>query len=98
MWKCTKYVIFVHFTMEAPLILVFHPICEYFGMETYSIDFTPLPLMAAQIAFFFVFEDTFHYFAHRALHWGPLYKNIHKLHHEFSAPFGLVSVPPGTSF
>ncbi len=48
--------------------------------------------MLAQIALFFVFEDMFHYFAHRALHYGPLYKNIHKMHHEFSAPFGLVSL------
>lgn len=29
--------------------------------------------------------------AHRGLHWGPLYKNIHKLHHEFSAPIGLAA-------
>jgi methylsterol monooxygenase len=63
-------------------------------MSTYEVPFTPLPIMAAQIAFFFVFEDMFHYWAHRALHWGPLYKNIHKLHHEFSAPIGLVSPSP----
>jgi methylsterol monooxygenase len=62
-------------------------------MATYQVPFSPIGLMAAQIAFFFVFEDAFHYFAHRALHWGPLYKNIHKLHHEFSAPIGLVSLP-----
>ena len=36
-------------------------------------------------------EDFYHYFAHRALHYGPLYKKIHKLHHEFSAPFGLAA-------
>jgi methylsterol monooxygenase len=47
--------------------------------------------MAWQIAIFFVMEDTFHYFAHRALHWGPLYKNIHKIHHQYSAPFGLAA-------
>ncbi|KAG6372566.1 hypothetical protein JVT61DRAFT_7678 [Boletus reticuloceps] len=32
-----------------------------------------------------------HYFAHQALHWGPLYKHIHKLHHKYSAPFGLAA-------
>lgn len=35
--------------------------------------------------------NSFHYWAHRALHWGPLYKKIHKLHHAFSAPFGLAA-------
>ncbi|ODO07199.1 methylsterol monooxygenase [Cryptococcus wingfieldii CBS 7118] len=91
MWKCTKVVLLTHFTCEAPLILAFHPICCYFGMATYEVPFTSWGLMALQIAFFFVFEDTFHYWAHRALHYGPLYKNIHKLHHEFSAPIGLAA-------
>ncbi|WOO78729.1 Methylsterol monooxygenase [Vanrija pseudolonga] len=90
-WKCTKVVLLTHFTCEAPLIWLFHPICCYFGMATFEVPFSPLWLMAAQIAFFFVFEDMFHYWAHRALHWGPLYKNIHKLHHEFSAPIGLAA-------
>lgn len=29
--------------------------------------------------------------AHQALHYGPLYRNIHKLHHKYSAPFGLAA-------
>jgi sterol desaturase/sphingolipid hydroxylase (fatty acid hydroxylase superfamily) len=29
--------------------------------------------------------------AHQALHWGPLYRHIHKLHHKHSAPFGLAA-------
>lgn len=56
----------------------------------------PLPLCALliprpQIALFFVLEDAWHYFAHRLLHHRLLYKHIHKLHHEFSAPFGLAA-------
>ena len=93
-WDCTKIVLLTHFTCELPLIYVFHPICCYFGMATYEVPFTPLPLMAAQIAFFFVFEDMFHYWAHRALHWGPLYRNIHKRHHRFQYPIGLVGRSP----
>jgi methylsterol monooxygenase len=80
-WACTKDVLLTHFTCEFPLIYLFHPICCYFGMSTFEVPFTPIPIMLAQIAFFFVFEDTFHYWAHRALHWGPLYKHIHKKHH-----------------
>ena len=29
--------------------------------------------------------------AHQALHFGPLYKHIHKIHHKYSAPFGLAA-------
>lgn len=93
-WKMTKVVVLTHITCEAPLIWLFHPICCYFGMATYEVPFSPVWLMCAQIAAFFVFEDMFHYWAHRALHWGPLYKNIHKLHHEWPAPIGLVSWAP----
>lgn len=90
-WKCTKVVLITHFTCELPIIFVFHPICCFFGMATYEVPFSPVPLMLAQIAFFFVFEDMYHYWFHRALHWGPLYKYIHKIHHEFSAPIGLAA-------
>lgn len=33
----------------------------------------------------------FTFTAHQALHYGPLYRNIHKLHHKYSAPFGLAA-------
>jgi methylsterol monooxygenase len=69
---------------------LFHPMAEYFGMST-SVPFPPLLKMAYQIAIFFVMEDAWHYWSHRALHWGPLYKNIHKIHHTYSAPFGLAA-------
>merc|ERR1711939_706069 len=90
-WKCTKYVLLTHFTVELPQIWGFHPLAEYFGMSTHQVPFPSLMTMAPQILGFFLFEDFFHYWAHRALHWGPLYKKIHKLHHEFSAPFGLAA-------
>jgi methylsterol monooxygenase len=73
--------------------------------------------MLPQLAFFFFFEDMFHYFgscslsrlpghpeycfvdalfpvspaAHQLLHTPLLYKHIHKLHHKYSAPFGLAA-------
>lgn len=39
---------------------------------------------------FLVIEDFWEYWTHRLLHWGPLYRSIHKQHHEFQAPFGIV--------
>jgi methylsterol monooxygenase len=64
---------------------------EYFGLATHTVPFPSWTTIVPQIALFFVFEDTWHYFAHRALHYGPLYKHIHKMHHEYSAPFGLAA-------
>ncbi|KAJ7243658.1 C4-methyl sterol oxidase [Mycena rebaudengoi] len=95
-WECTKLVLFSHFTVELPVIWFFHPMAEFFGMSTYQVPLPSLRTMAPQIAFFFVFEDMFHYFAHQALHYGPLYKNIHKIHHKYSAPFGLAAESPSS--
>jgi methylsterol monooxygenase len=47
-------------------------------------------MVVANIFFLFM-EDFYQYFAHRLLHYGILYKKIHKLHHEFSAPFGIAA-------
>ena len=90
-WRCAKFVLLSHFTVELPQIWSFHPICEYFGMTTHEVPFPSVWQMTWQIFIFFVFEDMFHYWVHRAMHWGPLYKHIHKLHHQYSAPFGLAA-------
>ncbi|KAH9927603.1 C4-methyl sterol oxidase [Fomitopsis serialis] len=90
-WECTKQVLYSHFTIELPMIWFFHPMAEMFNMSTWQVPFPSWKIMAPQIALFFVFEDIFHYFAHQALHWGPLYKHIHKIHHKYSAPFGLAA-------
>ncbi|KAG5439316.1 hypothetical protein PCK2_000852, partial [Pneumocystis canis] len=89
-WNCTLLVLISHFTVELPQIWLFHPLTQYFGMSI-SAPFPSFSKMLLHILLFFIMEDTFHYWAHRALHWGPLYKHIHKLHHKYSAPFGLAA-------
>ncbi|OTB06379.1 hypothetical protein M426DRAFT_319115 [Hypoxylon sp. CI-4A] len=89
-WECACLVLLSHVTVELPQIWLFHPIATYFGMD-YGVPFPKIQSMALQIAVFFVMEDTWHYFLHRALHYGPLYRMIHKLHHTYSAPFGLAA-------
>ncbi|KAJ6104198.1 hypothetical protein N7523_010518 [Penicillium sp. IBT 18751x] len=89
-WECARFVLLSHFTVELPQIWLFHPMAQFFGLST-SVPFPTIWTMAYQIAIFFVMEDTWHYFSHRALHWGPLYKSIHKIHHQYSAPFGLAA-------
>jgi methylsterol monooxygenase len=89
-WGCAKLVLLSHFTVELPQIWFFHPMAQYFGLQT-SVPFPPVWKMIYQIAIFFVLEDTWHYWFHRALHTPTLYKKIHKLHHQYSAPFGVAA-------
>ena len=66
-------------------------ILESSEKECVCIDMLHRQYIMVQIAIFFVFEDGFHYAVHRLMHWPPLYKSIHKVHHEYSAPFGIAA-------
>ncbi|BCS21446.1 sterol desaturase family protein [Aspergillus puulaauensis] len=89
-WTCVKYILAIHFIVELPLIVLFHPMMELCGVH-YTLPFPKLSVIAAQIALFFIVEDTYHYWLHRAMHWGPLYRSIHRVHHQYAAPFGLTA-------
>ncbi|KAJ1974416.1 C-4 sterol methyl oxidase [Dimargaris verticillata] len=91
LWKCFKGLMFSHTFIQLPLMMLFHPTGKMFGMKITEVPFPGWQEMAVQVGLFMVFEDAFHYWFHRALHYGPLYRYIHKQHHEFSTPFGLTA-------
>ncbi|KAL7981812.1 hypothetical protein Chor_000869 [Crotalus horridus] len=88
-WKCFKQVIFNHFFIQLPLICGTYYFTEYFNIPY---DWESMPrwfVLVAQCFGSAVIEDTWHYFVHRLLHHKRIYKYIHKVHHEFLAPFGM---------
>ncbi|KAJ1922012.1 C-4 sterol methyl oxidase [Mycoemilia scoparia] len=89
--KCLRSLLFCHFVIEGPLMIGFLPIARFFGIETTQVPFPDIQTMAFQIGVFFVLEDFWHYWIHRTFHYGPLYRYVHKVHHEFSAPFGMTA-------
>ncbi|GAA5976849.1 hypothetical protein JCM11641_000889 [Rhodosporidiobolus odoratus] len=91
-WECTKYVLKTHFSVELPQIYLFHPLATSVGMKTWEVPFPSFfREMLPQICLFFFLEDMWHYFVHRLMHHKRLYKHVHKIHHEYSAPFGLAA-------
>lgn len=89
-WECFKAVLKSHFLVEALPIWLFHPLCASLKISV-SVPFPDLKVMGSQIAGFFFLEDLWHYSFHRLFHYGWFYKNIHKQHHKYAAPFGFTA-------
>ncbi|KAM0746945.1 C-4 methylsterol oxidase [Meredithblackwellia eburnea MCA 4105] len=90
-WRCTKTVLYTHFVIELPQMLLFEPAGRFLGMSTWEVPFPEWKTIAQQVTLFFFLEDTWHYWAHRLFHYKSFYKYVHKIHHEHSAPFGLAA-------
>jgi methylsterol monooxygenase len=76
-----------------PLIVLLFYVVHFFQFYVpYSYDTMPSwYMMFPRMLFCLICEDTWHYWAHRALHDKRIYGRIHKLHHTFNIPFGLAA-------
>lgn len=89
--NCTRRLLFNHFLLVLPIIMATHPIFDLMGAQ-YTVEaLPPLTTVFWQVAIFFLIEDFVFYWGHRALHTPYLYKKVHSIHHEHSAPFGLAA-------
>jgi methylsterol monooxygenase len=90
-WKCFKLLLYNHFCIQLPMICGTYAFTEMFSIPY---DWDSMPrwyVLALQVLTCAVIEDTWHYWLHRALHDRRIYKHIHKVHHYFPAPFGMVA-------
>ncbi|KAA3469036.1 methylsterol monooxygenase 1-1-like isoform X1 [Gossypium australe] len=90
MFRCYKDVMRMFVLLVGPLQLSSYPSIKMIGIRTGL----PLPSMweiLAQLTVYFMIEDYTNYWIHRFLHgkWG--YENIHRVHHEYSAPIGFAA-------
>ncbi|ETV70547.1 hypothetical protein H257_13933 [Aphanomyces astaci] len=91
-WKCLKLSVLnqvvLHGAVLAGLLYLWG------HLATFSAS-APLPVPTTilyELVMFVLVEDATFYWVHRALHWKKVYKYVHKVHHEFTAPFGLTAV------
>ncbi|KAJ2477662.1 C-4 sterol methyl oxidase [Coemansia sp. RSA 2131] len=89
-WKCVRSLLVSQIFVQLPMMMFFLPAAKMIGFEC-SAPFPAWLRVAFQVSVFFVIEDFYHYWAHRLFHYGIFYKRIHKVHHEYTAPFGIAA-------
>ncbi|KAF0711454.1 hypothetical protein As57867_005253, partial [Aphanomyces stellatus] len=91
-WKCLKLALLNQVIVHVPVQLT---LLYLWGNRPIFSGALPLPTLATivcEFALFMVCEDCLFYWIHRFLHWKKVYKYVHKVHHEFTAPFGLTYI------
>eukprot|EP00002_Diphylleia_rotans_P024498 TRINITY_DN483_c0_g1_i1.p1 TRINITY_DN483_c0_g1~~TRINITY_DN483_c0_g1_i1.p1 ORF type:complete len:273 (+),score=59.14 TRINITY_DN483_c0_g1_i1:54-872(+) len=89
-WVCLKNLFQNHVLITPPMIYFSIPLFKYTGLST-SLPLPSWTTMAWQIFVFSIIEDFLFYWGHRIMHENTwLYQNVHKLHHYYKAPFGIV--------
>lgn len=90
-WKCFQLLMLNHFCLQLPLIFSSYLFTQLLGIP-FDYDSIP-PWYSIMLRMYgcLVLEDTWHYFFHRLLHHKRIYKYVHKVHHNFQAPFGMVA-------
>ncbi|KAI8478178.1 fatty acid hydroxylase domain-containing protein 2-like isoform X1 [Branchiostoma floridae x Branchiostoma belcheri] len=92
LWKTIKLVLFNQFIVTGPLVfLAAPPIFHWRGMPC-GRELPWFHWVVVELIVFVLVEEVMFYYSHRLLHQPALYKRIHKKHHEWTAPIGIVAV------
>jgi len=91
LWKCYKLVLINQYVIELPLYCVVPLYLKWAGVPFNYDAIAPWYTYLPKMFFCLMIEDTWHYFVHRLLHWKAIYGYVHKIHHTFHAPFGIVA-------
>jgi len=62
------------------------------GQQFTSQDLPTFHYVLCELCVFIIVEEVGFYYAHRLLHHRSLYKHIHKIHHEWTAPISIVGI------
>nr|XP_002129861.1 fatty acid hydroxylase domain-containing protein 2-like [Ciona intestinalis] len=94
-WKMVKKCISVvnkNQLISTVMILLLYPATKRFGMTYLVEDLPTFSKLLQQLILFVVLQEIGFYYLHRMMHYPLLYKRIHKVHHEWTAPISLAVV------
>ncbi|KAL7125867.1 hypothetical protein ABFS83_14G145200 [Erythranthe nasuta] len=90
MLDCYRKVVITFVLAVGPLQIFSYPVIKMIGIRT-SLPLPSTSEVLLQLFTYFLVEDYANYWLHRMLHnkWG--YENIHRVHHEYTAPIGFAA-------
>ncbi|XP_052792488.1 fatty acid hydroxylase domain-containing protein 2-like isoform X2 [Mya arenaria] len=93
LWKAVRQVVFNMLVVGVPFIFVASYLFQLRGgSSTIGGELPTFTWVMLEILIFSFVEEFCFYYSHRLLHHPRLYKHIHKLHHEWTAPISIVAV------
>ncbi|GCB65937.1 hypothetical protein scyTo_0010031 [Scyliorhinus torazame] len=89
--QAIRTVLFNQFFLSLPMVMVMYPIMKWRGNPC-GTELPTFHWVLLELCFLGLLEEIFFYYSHRLFHHPVLYKYIHKKHHEWTAPIGVVSL------
>ncbi|NXJ63281.1 FXDC2 protein, partial [Rostratula benghalensis] len=83
--------LFNQFFISLPMLVPMFSIMKWWG-NTFSKELPTFHWFLVELSIFTIIEEILFYYTHRLVHLPLLYKHIHKKHHEWTAPIGVVSI------
>ncbi|KAI1903550.1 hypothetical protein AGOR_G00028340 [Albula goreensis] len=86
-----KTVVYNQVFLSMPMVWVAFLVMKWRGNPC-SVELPTFHQVLIEMAFCGLLEEVLFYYSHRLFHHPAIYKHIHKIHHEWTAPIGVVSL------
>lgn len=87
--KASK-LVFLNFLVSGIFVCVIIPL--YKRRISFGAVLPNFQTLLIHLSFCLIVEEIVFYYSHRLFHHRKIYKHIHKIHHEFTAPFGIAAI------
>eukprot|EP00112_Aurelia_sp_Birch-Aquarium-sp1_P004462 Seg1507.11 transcript_id=Seg1507.11/GoldUCD/mRNA.D3Y31 product="Fatty acid hydroxylase domain-containing protein 2" protein_id=Seg1507.11/GoldUCD/D3Y31 len=90
--KAIKVCLFNQFVVGSFFTVICYPLFKWRGVGVTPEELPTFQWVLLEIAVFTLVEEFGFYYSHRLAHHPRLYKHIHKIHHEWTAPISIVAI------